>query len=96
MKSIALFILILIFWLLLTFSLSWENIVVGAGAALLTTLLFGRYFVDSLYKLIQPKRYFWMLVYVFVFTWEVLKANFDVAYRVIHPAMPIKPGWRNG
>ena len=27
-----------------------------------------------------------------IFIWECIKANFDVAYRVLHPAMPIKPG----
>ncbi len=37
-------------------------------------------------------RYFWLLVYLVIFTWECIKANFDVAYRVLHPAMPIKPG----
>jgi multicomponent Na+:H+ antiporter subunit E len=31
-------------------------------------------------------------VYLVIFTWECIKANFDVAYRVLHPAMPIKPG----
>ena len=32
------------------------------------------------------------LIFTFVFVWECLKANFDVAYRVLHPRMPIKPG----
>jgi multicomponent Na+:H+ antiporter subunit E len=27
-----------------------------------------------------------------VFLWECIKANIDVAYRVLHPAMPIRPG----
>jgi multicomponent Na+:H+ antiporter subunit E len=27
-----------------------------------------------------------------VFIWECIKANFDVAYRVLHPGMPIRPG----
>ncbi|MFH1189260.1 MAG: Na+/H+ antiporter subunit E [Candidatus Omnitrophota bacterium] len=34
----------------------------------------------------------WFVCYVFVFLWECLKANIDVAYRVIHPGLPIKPG----
>lgn len=86
------FIILLIFWLLITFSLTPANLIVGAAAALITTFFFGKYFVKSLYKLGQPRRYFWFVVYLFIFIWEVLKANFDVAYRVIHPAMPIKPG----
>ncbi len=92
MRLIIHFIILLIFWLLITFSLSPENIIVGAAASLITTIFFGKYFVKDLYKLFQPRRYFWLIIYLFIFIWEVLKANFDVAYRVIHPAMPIKPG----
>ncbi|MFO8067562.1 MAG: Na+/H+ antiporter subunit E [Bacteroidales bacterium] len=92
MRYIVFFTLLLIFWLLITFSLSVENIIVGAVAALITTLFFGKYFAKSFYKIIQPQRYFWFLIYLFIFIWEVIKANFDVAYRVLHPALPIKPG----
>jgi len=92
MRHIALFIVLFLFWLLITFSLSVENLIAGAAAALLTTFIFGKHFVQSMHKMLQPARYFWLIVYLFIFTWEVLKANFDVAYRVIHPAMPIKPG----
>jgi multicomponent Na+:H+ antiporter subunit E len=34
----------------------------------------------------------WFIYYVFVFLWECFKANIDVAYRVIHPDLPISPG----
>lgn len=34
----------------------------------------------------------WFVCYIFVFLWECLKANIDVAYRVIHPDLPIRPG----
>lgn len=92
MKYIALFIIALIFWLLLTFNFTTPNIIVGIMAALATSILFGRYFVTSISKLLQPQRYFWFIVYLIIFIWECIKANFDVAYRVLHPAMPIKPG----
>jgi multicomponent Na+:H+ antiporter subunit E len=78
--------------MLLTFSLTIPNIIVGSIAALLTTLLFGRYFFDNVHKFLHPQRYFWLLLYRIIFIWECIKANFDVAYRVLHPAMPIKPG----
>jgi multicomponent Na+:H+ antiporter subunit E len=92
MKYVALFILSFIFWLLLTLNLSASNLLAGAAAALITTLFFGRYFFTRVVKFIQPARYFWLLIYLVIFTWECIKANFDVAYRVLHPAMPIKPG----
>jgi multicomponent Na+:H+ antiporter subunit E len=92
MKYITLFILSLIFWLLLTFKLTVPNIIVGSVASLICSLFFGRFFVTNVYKLLQPKRYFWFVIYLTVFVWECIKANFDVAYRVLHPAMPIRPG----
>ena len=91
-KYSALFIITLIFWLLVTFSLTLSNLIVGVIAALVTSYLFGRYFVTDVGKFLQPKRYAWLILYIFIFLWECIKANFDVAYRVLHPAMPIKPG----
>ena len=92
MRYLALFLMLFGFWLLLTFSLATENLIVGGIAALVTTPFFGKYFVRDVRKIIQPHRYIWLIVYLFIFTWECIKANFDVAYRVLHPAMPIKPG----
>ncbi len=92
MRTLALFILSFIFWLLLTLDLSAANLIAGAAAALVTALLFAKYFFKNVVKFVQPARYFWFLVYLIIFIWECIKANFDVAYRVLHPAMPIKPG----
>ena len=92
MKIFSAFIVLLAFWLLITFSLTTENIILGVVASLITILFFGKYLVSGSRKLFQPRRYFWFIIYLFIFIWEILKANFDVAYRVIHAAMPIKPG----
>ncbi|MGB9747734.1 MAG: Na+/H+ antiporter subunit E [Bacteroidales bacterium] len=92
MKYIAYFILCLIIWFLLTARLYLENIVAGVLVSGITTLFFGRYFTEGVGKFLEPKRYFWLLVYLIMFIWECIKANFDVAYRVLHPAMPIRPG----
>jgi multicomponent Na+:H+ antiporter subunit E len=92
MRYMTVFILSMIFWLMLTLEFSIPNFIVGAVASLITSLLFTRFYVKNVYKLIQPHRYFWFLVYLVVFIWECIKANIDVAYRVLHPAMPIRPG----
>jgi multicomponent Na+:H+ antiporter subunit E len=92
MRYITVFILSLFFWLMLTFEFNLPNIIVGTASSLLTSMLFTRFFIKNIYKLIQPHRYFWFLVYLAVFLWECVKANIDVAYRVLHPAMPIRPG----
>ena len=92
MKYIFAFIILMGFWLLFTFNIETHNLIVGAAAALIGTLVFAKYFVIPVWKMLQPQRYFWFVVYMIVFIWECIKANFDVAYRVLHPAMPIKPG----
>ena len=92
MRYITVFILSLIFWLLLTFRITVPNLIVGSVASLVCSAIFARYYFHNVYKFLQPRRYFWFIIYLFVFIWECIKANFDVAYRVLHPAMPIRPG----
>ena len=41
---------------------------------------------------LSPRRIGWAIAYVPVFLWAMIKANLDVAYRVLHPKRPIKPG----
>jgi multicomponent Na+:H+ antiporter subunit E len=92
MKYIAVFILSLIFWLLLTFKFTVPNLIVGSVASVICSAIFTKYYFSNVYKFLQPHRYFWFLIYLFIFIWECIKANLDVAYRVLHPAMPIRPG----
>ena len=92
MKYVVLFIILMVTWLLFSYNISIENLAAAVLFSAVSTILLGRYFFDGYRKLLQPSRYFWALVYLFVFLWECVKANFDVAYRVIHPRLPIKPG----
>ena len=92
MRYVTLFIIMFLLWLLLTFNLTMPNIIVGLIAALITALVFGRQFKLNWKKFYNPLRYFWIIIYLFVFVWECIKANLDVAYRVLSPKMPIKPG----
>lgn len=92
MRYITVFILALIFWLLLTFRFTLSDIIVGSIAAFLCSALFARYYFHNVSKFLQPHRYLWFIIYLFFFIIACIKANFDVAYRVLHPAMPIRPG----
>lgn len=92
MHYILLFLICFVIWLLLTFKLTIYNIIAGTVASLVTSLIFGKYFIREWKKFFNPVRYFWLIIYIPYFLWECLKANFDVAYRVLHPALPIKPG----
>ncbi|MFQ5867257.1 MAG: Na+/H+ antiporter subunit E [bacterium] len=92
MKRIILFIVAFLFWLLVTSTLDWQHLLIGTGVAFLVAFLFGNIFVQQPKKSFQIKRYLWFCYYVPIFLWECIKANFDVAYRVLHPRMPIHPG----
>jgi len=43
-------------------------------------------------RFLDPRCWFWAFIYIFVFLYYVLISGLDVAYRVLHPAMPIHPG----
>lgn len=92
MNAVIYFFLCFATWMLLTSRIYWQNIIAGAVVSLVTTLIFSRYFQIDARKLANPKRYFWLIIYILYFIWECIKANFDVAYRVLHPSMPVRPG----
>ncbi len=92
MSSILLFVFLFGIWLLLTLNVTIPNIAVGAIASFVVTLFLSKYSLKVTKKVFQIQRYFWALIYLFIFLWECIKANFDVMYRVIHPRLPVKPG----
>jgi multicomponent Na+:H+ antiporter subunit E len=65
--------------------------VIGVAVALFVGLIFGER-LPAIGGRTVFRRLFWLLVYIPVFTKALVVANLDVAYRVIHPAMPIRPG----
>ncbi|RKX91341.1 MAG: cation:proton antiporter [Spirochaetes bacterium] len=92
MTAIVFFIFLFIVWLLLTLNITIPNIVAAAIASLIVTIFFTKNTVKVNKKIFQIKRYFWAFIYSFIFLWECIKANIDVAYRVLHPGLPVKPG----
>jgi len=79
-------------WLLLTSTGNVQEVVAGVVLALLVAALGYKGFTRRGLAIFSPRRLVRLLIYLPVFFWEMLKANFDVAYRVIHPRMPIRPG----
>ena len=69
-----------------------QHILVGVAVAILIAAITGDMFVSRPYIFKHPTRYLWFLYYIPIFLWECFKANIDVAYRVIHPFVPINPG----
>ena len=103
MRRIAIFIVVFLGWLALTFPYDtglpadqspWDikSILAGLGVALIITLLFGGAFSSKPGRMFNPLRIFWLLLYIPVFFYYCVKANVQVVYLVLHPDMPIKPG----
>ena len=93
MKNLFISVLLLFgVWLLLNASLSPVVVVSGLAAALIIAVFFSaRHPVFKDMKL-NPKAIIFFLIYIFVFIYELIKANLDVATRVISPSLPINPG----
>ena len=84
--------LILLMWIALTWSVELPDLLAGLLVSLLIVWLFSDIFPAELTRLLNPVRLFWFVLYVPVFLWHVIISNFDVAYRVFHPEIPIRPG----
>ncbi len=90
-RYFVLFFLALAFWLLLTLSLRPDSLIAGIVVAFVTSLIFGKYFYTSIYKLVQFRRFATVIPFLAFFTWQCIKANIDVAWRVIQYRIPIQP-----
>jgi len=88
--KVILFIISFLLWVGLTWSGNFYSLLVGLALALFVSLTISDMFAKKLVPGLKAAG--WFLVYIPVFTWECLKANFDVAYRVIHPMTPLNPG----
>ena len=87
-----LFFLGLLVWLGLCWPVDWQHLLVGIFVAGFVSFMTGDMFVKRPYVFKHISRYLWFFYYLPFFIWECIKANVDVAYRVIHPDRPMNPG----
>jgi multicomponent Na+:H+ antiporter subunit E len=97
MRRLIYFVLSLIIWVIGTWpfvdgKIDLQVMTAGVIAAAVVAVLFHEILPKEHRVFISPIRFFWFLLYVPVFFYYVMKANFDVVYRALHPKMPIKPG----
>jgi len=85
-------IILFVLWLLLTDTFNGAEVLIGAICAFIIAGFTYATFTENGLSNLNPKKLFWLVVYIPFFIWEMVKANFDVAYRVISPKLPIKPG----
>jgi multicomponent Na+:H+ antiporter subunit E len=67
---------------------------IGAGliCALIVAVVMREVTLQLFGRWLNPIRIFWLVLYFFILIFYIIKANIDVAYRVLHPDMPIHPG----
>jgi len=81
-----------ILWLGVSSKLELTELITGGVVCLIVSFFAARIYSKLGLPPLSIKRILFFLVYIIALFWEIIKANFDVAYRVIHPKMPIKPG----
>ena len=87
-----LFLVTFVLWLALSSKLDVPELITGAVVCLIVSFFGVRVYSNLGLPPLSVKRILFFLVYIIMLFWEIIKANFDVAYRVVHPKMPIKPG----
>jgi len=92
LRKFLLFIAAFGVWAMFTWIPDQQEIIVGAFVSAGIALIFGEIFTIHPQKVFNPKRWIYLIIYAPFFMYYVIKANIDVAYRVIHPRLPINPG----
>lgn len=97
--AISYFVLWFLVWMLLSWPPCVKDAITGLAAAMFVYFMTIGILRDTRSKspgkrslAANAARLVWFVYYVFVFLLECIKANIDVAFRVLHPDIPIKPG----
>ncbi len=87
------FVLCYIFWILLTWTFTAQELAVGAIVSLAVALFSARFLIhEKGLWLLNPAKWFGLLAYVFTFLGELIKANVDMARRCFGGCKNINPG----
>ncbi len=92
MRQIFLFLVAFMIWAMFTWVPDRQELIVGAIVSAGIGLIFGNIFSIHPGKVLHPRRWIAFIKYAPLFLYYVILANLDVAYRVIHPRLPINPG----
>lgn len=82
------------FWILLTWSFSAQELIAGVIVSFAVALFSARFFIhERPFRFFNPVKGFTALFYlVFVFIWELIKANWDMAKRCYGGCKRVNPG----
>lgn len=81
-----------VFWVAVSGSLDWPQLMVGMAAATFVTYFNRNLLITAEERpLVNLRTIFWIAGYFFKLIVDIVKANFQVAWLVLHPSMPIEP-----
>lgn len=87
------FVICYVFWILITWAFTAQELIAGAIVSLLVSLFSARFFVHDSVKATLPHRFFALIWYILVvFMQELAKANWDMAKRAFSRGPKINPG----
>jgi multicomponent Na+:H+ antiporter subunit E len=87
-----LFFFLFALWLLLTSTFNTQELLIGVSVCFLIALITHKFYIKLGFPSVSPRKFYFSLVYILVLFYEIIKANLDVAQRVIRPSLPINPG----
>ncbi len=92
LNLIGVTIILLIFWVAVSGSLQWPQLMVGLAAAIFVAFFNRKMLITAADRPpVRLKIIFWLIGYFFKLIIDIIKANFQVAWLVLHPKMPIEP-----
>jgi len=91
-KFLYTFIIMFAIWIGFTTSLEPAELLTGAVVSLIIAFFTDRIFSCCGLRVLMPHKIIYFIQYFFVFIIALVKANFDVAKRIISPKLPINPG----
>lgn len=91
-STIVLFALLAISWLLVTSTFELGEVLAGVVVVIVVVLAVGKH--RQLYDGVRLsfRTVLYTPLYLMIFLWQLIKANLDVARRVLSPSLPIRPG----
>ncbi|MBN2778933.1 MAG: Na+/H+ antiporter subunit E [Bacteroidales bacterium] len=79
-------------WLAFTSTFALAEVVTGVVVSFIIAIYNFNNFTEIGLKSFSPKKVLYMIQYVFVFLWALIKSNLNVALIVLNPKLPINTG----